>query len=138
MSVRRSERKPSKMDVQTKAAELAKYTIDNALKESIVPKRDRWALGNRLVDTALEIATRIDSANTLRLDSIEEASQRRLEQRMALSATFRMMTLIHTARAITHFEERIHKHWTELVSEEQELLRGWMDSDRRRSKANAD
>ena len=138
MSVRRSERKPSKMDVQTKAAELAKYTIDNALKERIVPKRDRWALGNRLVDTALEIATRIDSANTLRLDSIEEASQRRLEQRMALSATFRMMTLIHTARAITHFEERIHKHWTELVSEEQELLRGWMDSDRRRSKANAD
>ena len=37
-----------------------------------------------------------------------------------------------------HFKERIHKHFTELVSEEQELLLGWMDSDRRRSKANAE
>ena len=43
-----------------------------------------------------------------------------------------------TSRAITHFKERIHKHFTELVSEEQELLSGWMDSDRRRSKANAE
>ena len=43
-----------------------------------------------------------------------------------------------TSRAITHFKERIHKHLTELVSEEQELLSGWMDSDRRRSKANAE
>lgn len=56
------------MDVQTKATDLAAYTIDNALKEKIVPKRDRWALGTRLVDTALEMATRIDTANTLRLD----------------------------------------------------------------------
>ena len=43
-----------------------------------------------------------------------------------------------TSRAITHFKERIHKHFIELVSEEQELLSGWMDSDRRRSKANAE
>jgi hypothetical protein len=56
MSVRKRERKESKMDVQTKATDLAAYTIDNALKEKIVPKRDRWALGTRLVDTALETA----------------------------------------------------------------------------------
>lgn len=123
------------MDVQTKANDLAAYTIDNALKEKIVPKRDRWALGTRLVDTALEMATRIDTANTLRLDNEEEARQRRIEQRMALTATFRLMTLVHIARRLTHFDESVHKHWTELVNEEQELLRGWMDSDRKRRNA---
>lgn len=123
------------MDVQTKATDLAAYTIDNALKEKIVPKRDRWALGTRLVDTALEMATRIDTANTLRLDNEDEAKQRHMEQRLALASTFRMMTLIHTARRLTHFDEAVHKHWTELVKEEQELLRGWMDSDRRRRNA---
>ena len=135
MSVRKRERKESKMDVQTKATDLAAYTIDNALKEKIVPKRDRWAMGTRLVDTALEMTTRIDTANTLRLDNEEEARQRRMEQRLALSATFRLMTLVHIARRLTHFDEAVHKHWTELVKEEQELLRGWMDSDRKRRNA---
>ena len=122
------------MDVQTKAVDLAEYTIGNALKEKIVPKRDRWALGSRLVDAALELAERIDNANTLRLDNEEEARQRRVEQRLALAATFRLMTLVHVARRLTHFSEDTHMHWTELVNEEQELLRGWMDSDRRRAK----
>lgn len=123
------------MDVQSKAGELAAYTIGNALKEKIVPKRDRWALGTRLVDTALELATRIDTANTLRLDHPEEAARRLLEQRLALAATFRLMTLVHTARSLTHFDEAVHRHWTELVGEEQGLLRGWMDSDRRRCRS---
>lgn len=132
MSVRRNERKPSLMEVQLKAQELVEYTISSALKERIVPKRDRWALGNRLVDAALELARRIDVANTLRLDNEDEARQRRLEQRMALAATFTLMTLIHTTRDLTRFDEATHRHWTELVAGTQDRLRGWMESDRRR------
>ena len=120
------------MEVQTKAIELATYTINNALKDKIIPKRDRWALGSRLVDTALELATHIDTANTLRLDNAEEAKERSLEQRLALSATFRLMTLIHIARQLTHFPEDTHLHWATLVNEVQTMLRAWIDSDRRR------
>lgn len=123
------------MEVQTKAIDLASYTIGNALKEKIIPKRDRWALGSRLVDTVLELATRIDTANTMRLDDEDESRQRRMEQRLALAASFRLMTLIHVIRYLTKFDESVHRHWAELVKEEQELLRGWMDSDRRRRNA---
>lgn len=132
MSVRKNERKESKMDVQTKAIDLSVYTIDNALKEKIIPKRDRWALGSRVVDTALELVTRIDTANSLRLDNNEEAGQRHMEQKLALAATYKLMTLVYIIRRLTHFDESVHKHWTELVKELQELLRGWIDSDRKR------
>lgn len=132
MSVLKNERTASKMDVQTKALELVVYTIDNALKEKIVPKRDRWAIGTRLTDTALELVMRIDTANSLRLDNNEEAIQRRIEQKLAIAATYKLMTLVYITRQLTHFDESIHRYWTTLVKEEQELLRGWMDSDRKR------
>jgi len=123
------------MEVQTKAFELALYTIENSLKEKIVPKRDRWSLGEALKEHALEIASQLDMANTMRLDDEEEARERRLAQRKALSATFKLATLIHITRNLTHFDEKVHEHWTKLVKEEQELLRNWMDSDRKRRRA---
>ena len=120
------------MDVQTNAVELAKYTIDNALKEKIVPKRDRWAFGNRLMDTALDISTSIDMANSLHLDVPKEAEDRLDCQHHALALTFSLMTLVHVLRDSTHFDASVHEHWTGLVKKEQELLRGWIDSDRRK------
>lgn len=134
MSVLKNEREQGQMEVQTKAFDLVLYTIDNALKEKIVPKRDRWCLGVRLADTALDIQSHIDMANTLRNDDIEEAKERMIEQRLALGSTFRLMTLVHVTRHLTFFDSKVHEYWTELVKEEQTLLRGWMDSDRKKHK----
>lgn len=122
------------MDVQTKAYDLAAYTIEAAGNEKVVAKRNRWSLGNRLVDTALELAGHIDNANSMLLNREDDAAERRMEQRRALAATFRLMTLVNTARRLSHFDGDKHLHWTELVKEEQELLRGWMESDRKRIK----
>lgn len=131
MTVRKSERKESRMEVQLKAVELVAYTLQKAANEKVVPKRDRWALGLRLFDTALDIAAFIDTANSMDINDDDEARERRLSQRKALAATYRLMTLVHTAASLRQIGDA-YQHWTTLVMDTQRLLRGWMDSDRRR------
>lgn len=138
MSVRKSERKPSKMEVQTRAYELAAYTIRTAGSEKVVPKHHRWAIGNCLVQLALDLAQHIDFANTLSLDEPAERERRSLEQRLALAASFALLTAIHTAHAIAHFDADRLAHWVGLVLEVQRLLKGWRDSDRRRGRDLSD
>ena len=134
MSVRLRERKPSKMEVQTKAYDLAAYTIAAAGNEKVVPKRYRWSIGEKIIDAALEITGHVDIANSMMLTNPDEAKLRHLEQRCAIANTFKLLTMVNTARRLSGFDEQRHMFWVGLVKEEQELLRGWMDSDRKRLK----
>ena len=133
MTVRKNERKPSKMEVQNKAYELAAYTIQTAGNERVVPKHHRWAIGNRLFQIAMDIAEHIDMANSLDLAVPAEREQRSLEQRNALAKTFALMTAIHVAHELSRFDAQKQAHWIGLVLEVQRLLKGWRDSDRRRA-----
>mgnify|MGYP001049815168 CR=1 FL=1 len=47
MSVPKHRRTESKLEVQTKARELAKYTTTICANEKVFPKRDRWIVTNR-------------------------------------------------------------------------------------------
>ena len=135
MSVLKNERKPSKMEVQTKAYDLAAYTIKAAGNEKVVAKHNRWAIGKQLADVALLIVRNIDLANSMNLDFPVEAEKRRVFQDTALALTFNLISLIHVARSLSNFDMDKHKHWIGLVLEEQRLLRGWIDSDRKRLKS---
>lgn len=133
MTVVAAQRRPNeRMEVQTKATELAAYTIQAAGNEHVCPKHHRWSLGARLTDSALAVARHIDIANSLSLD--EDYPARREHQRLALAETFALMTLVHTARAISHFPSDRLSFWIGSILDLQTLLRGWMDSDRRRSR----
>lgn len=55
MSVPVGKRTESKLEVQTRAKELAWYTVSICGNEKVFPKRDRWAITNRIVGTALTI-----------------------------------------------------------------------------------
>ncbi len=54
MAVPEGKRTESKLAVQTKAIELAIYTVTICSNEKNFPKRYRWCLTNKIVDTALE------------------------------------------------------------------------------------
>ena len=132
MTVRKNERKPSKMEVQNKAYELAAHTIQMAGNESVVPKHHRWAMGNHLFKIAMSIAEHIDMANSLDLFVPSEREQRSLEQSLALAKMFSLRTAIHTAHELSKFDDEKQKHWIGLVLEVQKLLKGWRESDRQR------
>lgn len=55
MSVPEGKRTESKLRVQTQSRELARHTMQLCSNEKIFPKRDRWILSSRIMDTALEI-----------------------------------------------------------------------------------
>ena len=63
MAVPEGKRTESKLEVQTKARELANYTTTICSNEKIFPKRDRWILTNRIVNTVLTIMEEVDTAH---------------------------------------------------------------------------
>jgi hypothetical protein len=65
MSVPEGKRTESKLEVQTKAKELALYTVTVCGNEKVFPKRDRWVITNRIVSTALTIMEEVDTANDI-------------------------------------------------------------------------
>ena len=134
MSVREPERKEGRMEVQTLAAKLVSYTVAEASKEKVVSKRNRWSIGDRLVGSALDLATHIDVANSLNLDLPDEAERRRSEQDMAIAKAFSLRTLVYVAREQSHFDGDKHAYWTGLVDEVVKLIKAWRESDTRRKR----
>ena len=63
MSVPEGKRTESKLEVQTKARELAKYTTEICSNEKVFPKRDRWCITNRIVNVVLTIMEEVDTAH---------------------------------------------------------------------------
>ena len=64
MSVPEGKRTESKLEVQTKAKQLAVYTVGICGNEKYFPKRDRWIITNRIVSTVLEIMEKVDESYT--------------------------------------------------------------------------
>lgn len=131
MSVLEKKRRKGKMEVQTKAIELAKYTMKKAGNESVIAKRNRWCIGDRMVNAVLDMCQCIDMANTLSLDNPPERKERLLNQKKALGCTFQLMTLLSIANDYKSIGKG-YKSWTKLVATEQKLLNGWIDSDKSR------
>lgn len=134
MSVHEADRKPQMMEVQNTAMALAQYTFREAGKDSVISKRNRWSLGERLLDAACDLVVHIEQANALRLDIPEEAAVRRVEQDMAMAAIFRIKTLVHIAREISGFPAKKHIYWTRLAESARVLISGWKESDRGRKR----
>lgn len=134
MSVPKPERYNTPMDVQLAAIALATYTIDEAEKDTIVSKRCRWSIGDRLINAALDIAINIDMANSMHLEMPEEARRRIVYQDTAIACIFQLKTLVRIARNKKLFEARIEEHWIRQAINVQNLLAAWKESDRNRKR----
>ena len=134
MAVPEGKRTESKLEVQTKARELANYTTTICSNEKIFPKRDRWILTNRIVNTVLTIMEEVDTANDIYVSTKVDFDLRRTSQTIALSYTARLLGLMQLAYEKYNIEDKRIKYWTQLVVDTRELIKKWRQSDSNRYK----
>ena len=134
MSVPEGKRTESKLEVQTKARELAKYTTEICSNEKVFPKRDRWCITNRIVNVVLTIMEEVDTANDIYVSTRGDFVLRRKSQTIALSHTARLLGLMQLAYEKYNIDDKRIKHWTQLVVDVRELIKKWRQSDSDRYK----
>ena len=132
MSVPKARRGQGKLEVLTKAIELADYTRPICKAEKIFPKRDRWNLTQRIVNEALEIAMHIRKGNSIRVETEEDFQERRRHQQQAAESCEWLLTMVDMALRDPDIgvDGRRAEHWTGLVLEVERLIAGWRKADR--------
>lgn len=134
MSVPEGERTESKLEVQTKAIELLQYTTSICSNEKIFPKRHRWSVTNRIIESAWSIHDDVNTANFIFVSSKVDYALRRKYQVRALAYIARLLGQMQFAYVKFNIDSRRIKYWTQLVVDEKELLKKWKKSDSNRYK----
>jgi len=134
LAVPEGKRTESKLAVQTKAVEMANYTITICSNENNFPKRYRWCLTNKIVDTAIEIMNDINTANSIYVSTKNDYELRREFQTKALAYTARLLGLMELAYVRFNIEDKRIRYWTQLVVDTRELIKKWKKSDSNRYK----
>lgn len=132
MSVPEGKRTESKLEVQTRARELAKYTMTICNNEKVFPKRDRWLLTNRIVSTTLTIMEEIDLANDIRVTNKNDYEIRNKSQTVALASTAKLLGLMELAYSKYSISSEKIRYWTGLVVQLRQLIIKWRQSDKKR------
>jgi hypothetical protein len=134
MSVPKHLRRKGKFEVITNAEALVKYTLEITSNEKNFPKRYRWCLTSKIVDTTVEMFSDLVKANTIMVVKKEDYILRRHYQVKALSEIGSLLGLMQIAYDVFGIDSDRAEHWTRLVINEQAAIREWRDSDRERYK----
>ena len=132
MSVVKSKRSESELDVITKSRELAVYTIKICTNENNFPKRYRWCITNEIVKSVKVIHSNIRKANEVYVKDETDYLLRKNYQKIAISEIGGLLGDMDIAFELFGVEAQRMYHWTGLVIDVQMLLRGWSKSDARR------
>ena len=97
MSVVKSKRGEGQLVVFTKASELAAFTVKICSNEKNFPKRYRWCVTGKIVDSVLEIHRCITQANAVYVSSKADYELRETLQKQALSASYAALSLMDVA-----------------------------------------
>ena len=130
MSVPVGKRGHGKLEVLTKAIELAEYTLTVCKNEDVFPKRERWILTSRIVNEALDILTYVRKGNSIRVETQNDFERRREYQQRAFENCENLITLMDLALRHGNLDARRAEHWTGLILEVEGLLSAWRRSDR--------
>lgn len=136
MSVRKSDRSESKLEVLNKAKDLADYTIRICRNEKVFPKSCRWIMSQRIVNECLDAITCIRRANaTYIADGNKQSFEYRIMQQTQAHAHIdALLTLIDIAFNVYDIEGRRIEYWTGLAVETDDALKAWMKADKERFK----
>lgn len=132
MAVPSYKREQGELAAITKAKELVAYTIQVCNNEKRFPKRSRWILANRIVDSAMTIMEQCDVANNIYVSLPCDYELRRNAQTMALATTSKMLGQVEVAYNMYGSTAVNAEHWTGLVYEVRELIKAWRQSDKER------
>lgn len=129
MSVPEGKRTKSRFDVIVKAKSIVVYTIKITSNEKVFPKRYRWSFTGKLVDETVDMYKNLFFANSIRVITREDKNLRRQYQVKALAQTYSILAMIQIAYELFGLSTERVKYWTQLLMEEQKLIRDWRDSD---------
>ena len=129
MSVVKSKRTESKLEIVTKSIELSSYTIHICSNEKNFPKRYRWCLTGKIVDFTIDICNFTNMANSVFVSNSKDFHTRRQYQNKALAASYALLTMMDIAYSTFGIDDDRIQHWVGLVIDVQNLLRNWRKSD---------
>lgn len=132
MSVVKSQREETELTAITKANELTAYTIKICSNEKNFPKRYRWCITSKIVESSINIGNNIIKANSIYVQSAEDLAARSRYQKEALIETYALLNMISIAYETFGIESDRVKYWTQLVNSVQTLIRNWRKSDANR------
>lgn len=132
MSVVKSKRSQSELDVITKARELAVYTIKIVSNENNFPKRHRWWIANDIVSGATSIHRNLIRANEVFVVDNFDYELRRKYQSEAITDIAALLSDITIAYELFDIKGKRMLYWTDLIIEVQNLTKAWKRSDNKR------
>ena len=125
MSVVKSQRQEGKLAVITKAGELATYSIHICSNEKNFPKRYRWCITSKIVESAINISNYTNMANSVYVKDENDYLLRKEYQTKALAETYALLNMIDIAYRTFGIDSDRIEYWTRLVSDTQNLIRNW-------------
>ena len=134
MSVPKYKRQQSKFELINKATAITAYTLKMCSNEKIFPKRYRWCITDKLVDTMLEMGKDIKIANSIKVSDSNDFAMRKAYQTRALAATNAIFNLMDVAYGMFDIEDSTIDYWTGAMLEVQTLLKNWRTADIERYK----
>lgn len=132
MSVVKSERSVSKLEVLIKMRDLCRYTVHIAKNEKNFPKRTRWILTSPIVKQAVDAYSCMRRSNSIHVTIARDYIDRRALQVEAYGYLEAMLSLIDIAYVELGIDSQVVEFWTGLILEVETLLQGWRKSDRAR------
>ena len=133
MSVPAGERGEGKLEVITKALELASYTIMITKNPNVFKPEYNLAITQDLIHIAKEIYVSVWNANNVRVnhDHDKAVTRIRLQKHAALQCN-NLLAMIQLAQRIFHLPTKRVKYWAGLTLEVRSYIRRWNESDRKR------
>lgn len=141
MAVPEGKRGERKMEVFTKANNLAIYTIKICNNKKVFLPEYQSALTNDIIRTAKDIFITAWDANGIRVTKTvdgqvvvdqEKREERRRLQEISVRKCNSLLALMQIAQRLFHLPTKRIKYWGGMTTEVRDLLKKWKESDVRR------
>ena len=138
MSVPEGKRGKRKLEVFTKANELANYTIKICNNKKVFLPEYQSAMTDDIIRTAKDIFMNAWSANGIRVTDNQgnvnqkKYAERRNLQEISIRKCNDLLALMQMAQRLFHLKTKRIKYWGSRTIEVRELLIKWKDADTKR------
>lgn len=138
MSVPSFARSENKLEAIASTIKMATYTIQMCENEKIFPKKCRWTLCTKIIDTCYDAVARIRQANKIFVKTQEDALLRReLQSKVILDfeALYGFMTIAYELYSIPG--EKVDT-WAGLILDAENKVSAWRRKDNERNMQKLD
>ena len=119
-------RTETKIQFYVNALDLQKELTEFVMREKVLPKKWRYAIGYPLIEKVDELVDNITYANSIYPGNEEELQQRKQYQIMAICNCFQIQNkLIRAEKCVQTVKIEQIERIIELIGKELELLKAW-------------